>query len=51
MYACMQECVGKAGEHVDEVFQYSEAVRFLKGDSGSTQTGRESMRNVVPLSK
>lgn len=38
MCVCMQECVERAGEHVYEVFQYSEAVRFLKGDSGSTQT-------------
>lgn len=35
---CMHECVGRAEEHVDEVFQYTEAVRFLKGDSSSTQT-------------
>lgn len=38
MCICMHECVGRAGEHVYEVFQYSEAVRFLKGDSSSTQT-------------
>lgn len=25
---CVHECVRKAGEHVYEVFQYSEAVKF-----------------------
>lgn len=39
---CMHECVGRAGERVYEVFQYSEAVRFLRGDSSSPQTAGKS---------
>lgn len=45
---CMHECVGRAGERVYEVFQYSEAVRFLKGDSGSTQTAGKSEKYGAP---
>ena len=47
----MHECVGRAEEHVDEVFQYTEAVRFLKGDSSSIQTDGKSEKYGAPLSK
>lgn len=48
---CMHECVGRAGEHVHEVFQYSEAVRFLRGDSRVQRRQEQSQRNMEPLSK
>lgn len=34
-------CVGSAEEHVFGVFQYSGAVRLLRGDSRSTETEAE----------
>lgn len=46
---CMPECVRRAGEHVYEVFQYSEAVRFLKGDSSSTRTKGKSEEYGAPF--
>lgn len=42
-------CVGRAGKHVYEVFQYTEAVRFLKGDSSSTQTEGKSEKYGAPF--
>lgn len=46
---CMPECVRRAGEHVYEVFQYSEVVRFLKGDSSSTRTKGKSEEYGAPF--
>lgn len=46
---CMHECVGRAGAHAHEVFQYSEVVRFPKGDSGSTQTAGKSEKYGAPF--
>lgn len=46
---CMHQCIGRAGEHVHEVFQYSEPVRFLKGDSSSTQTEGKSEKYGAPF--
>lgn len=49
VHICMHQCVGRAGEHVHEVFQYSEPVRFLKGDSSSTQTEGKSEKYGAPF--
>lgn len=46
---CMHECVSRAGGHVYEVFQYSEAVRFLKDGRSSTETKGKSEKYEPPF--
>lgn len=45
----MHECAGRAGEYVYEVFRYSEAVRFLRGDSGSARAAGKSEKYGAPF--